>query len=213
MDFLEFKNRIPKVNKIPLEGKKAHEKMLPNLESRHLLDEEIQKRNPENAGVVALFYPDMNNETRIMLILRKTYKGVHSAQIGFPGGREELKDDDIQATAIRETYEEIGVRTSNINLLCPLSKVYIPPSNFWLYPFLAITKSAPKFSRQESEVEELIPVKLTDLLDDSKFGPQIITSGSLNNMEVPAFCLNNQIVWGATGMVLNEIKSLLNKTL
>lgn len=175
--------------------------------------EEIQKRNPDKAGVMALFYAGSKKTTMVMLILRKTSHGVHSGQMGLPGGRVELRDKNIEETAIRETYEEIGVRTSNIISLKELSRVYIPPSNFWVYPFIGIAKGAVKFIRQESEVEELVPVKLEELMDDANLVRVNRMDETGTEVEVPAFSFNDKIVWGATAMMLNEVKYLLRQIL
>lgn len=174
---------------------------------------DIEQRNPLNAGVMALFYPDKTQQTKIILILRKTYKGVHSAQIGFPGGREENLDANLLETALRETYEEVGVRPSDIEVVRKLTKLYIPPSNFWVHPYLGFAKHTPDFWRQESEVEELLEVDLDDFLDDNNLTTKNLSTSYAKNVDVPAFLLNEKIVWGATAMMLNEVKSLLAKVL
>ncbi len=85
---------------------------------------------------MALFYPDTDNLTRFLLILRKKYPGVHSGQVGFPGGRLEPGDQSLLHTALRETEEEVGTPGSNIQVIRPVSELYIPPSNFQVQPFL-----------------------------------------------------------------------------
>lgn len=187
--------------------------MIPETRAKEIKEAAFKQDDALNAGVFALFYPGLKNEAMIMLILRKTYKGVHSGQIGFPGGRQEVRDKDILDTALRETYEEIGVRPSNIKVIQELTKIYIPPSNFWVYPFLGICKSKPIFKRQESEVEELLPVRLEDLMDNSKIVTHTLSTSYAKNIEVPAFLFGDKIVWGATGMMLNEVKSLVSKVI
>lgn len=162
---------------------------------------------------MALFFPNPQKETMLVLILRKTYRGVHSGQIGFPGGRVETVDKNLEDTAIRETYEEIGVRPSNITVIRELTRVYIPSSNFWVYPYVGITNHTPRFRRQESEVEELILVKLEDLMEDNNIGSEVLSTSYTEDIEVPAFLLNGKVVWGATAMMLNEVKRMLAKVL
>jgi len=212
MEFSNFLNQVSKVKKIALDGEKAHLEMLSG-DRKPLKINEIEKRNPLKAGVMALFYPNQAHETMLILILRKTYKGVHSGQIGFPGGKKENVDHSMQDTALRETYEEIGVRPSSISVCRQLTKVYIPPSNFWVYPFLGITEVHPKFKRQESEVEELLPVKVEDILDDSKIVTRKFPTPSGKEFEAPGFLFDDKVVWGATGMMLNEVKVLLQHIL
>src|SRR5699024_9263187 len=157
MDFSNFIALMPKIKNLPLTGLKAHQEMIPlGREIKTELSDEIK---PLHAGVTALFYPNAAKETMLILILRNTSPGVHSGQMGFPGGRIEARDKNLEQTALRETYEEIGVLPSNIEIVRKLTKTYIPPSNFWVHPYLAFAKSTPKFRRQESEVKELVPVK------------------------------------------------------
>lgn len=209
MTFSEFKKSISKIDKIELFGEKAHIEMSPKFRTKELRELDAVKKNPRKAAVLALFYPDKNDNTYIVLILRKTYKGVHSAQMGFPGGRVELTDKDLEETAIRETYEEIGVQPQNINILKKLTKIYIPPSNFWVYPFIGTANHTPNFVRQETEVEKIVEVKLEDFLNDSSLVVKKLSTSYAKEVDVPAFLLNGHVVWGATAMMLSEVKMVL----
>lgn len=165
------------------------------------------------AGVMALFYPDATYDTKLMLILRKTYRGVHSAQVAFPGGKEEDHDESIMATALRETAEEVGVSEHQIEVLREMTQVYIPPSNFYVHPFIGMSQETPQFRKQESEVEELLEVTCRDMIDDENVVTEIVNTSYQKTISVPAFKLNGKIVWGATAMMLSEIKDLLKQAL
>ena len=149
----------------------------------------------------------------LVLILRKTYKGVHSAQIGFPGGKYENVDNSLNDTALRETEEEIGVLRNTVSVLKKLTEVYIPPSNFFVQPYLGITKNTPNFILQKEEVEMLIEVPLIHFMDDTVKISQNLTTSYSKNIEVPAFLLNNHLVWGATAMMLSEVREILKELL
>lgn len=196
---------------MPLPGEEAHRKLAPLIRINELAEINIAERNPQEAGVMAVFYPDEEALTRLVLILRKAYKGVHSNQIGFPGGRVEETDRDLQDTALRETEEEVGIPQNDILVVKKLSRLYIPPSNFWVQPYLGIVESTPVMIPQESEVEEILEVKLSDFLDDRNIISQKLSTSYAKNIEVPAYKLNGYIVWGATGMMLSEIRELLLK--
>lgn len=165
------------------------------------------------AGVMVLFYPSEKFETNLILILRKTYKGIHSAQVGFPGGKIEKTDRSIADAALRETEEEIGIQRNKISIVKKLTEIYIPPSNFFVHPFLGITTETPKFVPEEREVEALIEVNLNDFMDDTCLTTEILSTSYATALEVPAFCLNGHIVWGATAMMLNEVRELLARVL
>lgn len=213
MTFSDFKNYVPKIEKLDYSSEEAHLEIAPNFRSDRLKDIEIKARNPKNAGVVALCYPNKYDEACLTLILRNTYNGVHSAQIGFPGGREELIDNDIKDTALRETFEEVGVRPAQIKIIKDLTRLYIPPSNFWVYPFFGVCQSRPKFRRQESEVNQILEVKLQDILDDGVRSTKTLSTSYAKNVDVPAFVIQEQIIWGATGMMLNEVKGIIKSAL
>ncbi len=186
----------------------AHKDRLEELEMAN-----PQRKHAKKAGVLALFYPKNENITHLLLILRKTYKGVHSNQIAFPGGKFELEDADLQETALRETNEEVGVPIERISVIKSLSKVYIPPSNFEVYPFVGLYEQTVPFVLQEAEVESLVEVSLTDFMNDANLFEQTLSTSYAKNIAVPAFKLNGYTVWGATAMMLSEVKELLKQVL
>ncbi len=173
----------------------------------------IRKKNPKKAGVLALFYPHDDHQTYLLLIQRNKYPGVHSGQIGLPGGQQEPGDLDMLDTALRESTEEVGAVRDHIQVIRPISELYIPPSNFEVFPFVALYRKERPFVRQASEVESLLEVPVSDFLDDAKITTQNLTTSYARNIEVPAFTFQGRIVWGATAMMLNEIRELLAKVL
>lgn len=211
MNFDDFLTSASKIKNIPLPAQASQFKMVPPFRADLLKQQTEAIKKAKNAGVLALFYPNTNQETCFVLILRKTYKGVHSAQIGFPGGKLETQDTSIKAAALRETFEEIGVPIKNIKILRALSEVYIPPSNFYVHPFIGISTKTPLFVKQDDEVEAIIEVSLTHFFDDANVISEKVKTSYSTDVEVPAFKLNNHIVWGATAMMLSEIKDLLKQ--
>src|SRR5699024_2871336 len=95
MTFSEFQKLVSKIEKIELPGEDSHFQMAP-LSRRKSFDKAFLKpKNPKFAGVLVLFYPNENGEAMLVLVLRKTYAGVHSGQISLPGGRKETFDKSI----------------------------------------------------------------------------------------------------------------------
>lgn len=189
----------------------SHHKMIPPNRIAKVREDYLAARQPRHAAVLNLFYPGNDRETRLLLILRKTYRGVHSNQVGFPGGKVEEEDRDLEDTALRETHEEVGVTPEKVNIIRSLSEVYIPPSNFMVYPYMGYANERLRFTRQESEVERLIEVRMEEFLSDKSMFYQRLDTSYASDIEVPAFRLNNYTVWGATAMILSEVKELFNK--
>lgn len=162
---------------------------------------------------MAVFYPDADDLTHLVLILRKTYRGVHSNQVGFPGGRLELTDKDLQETALRETEEEVGIPREEIKVIKQLTKLYIPPSDFWVHPYMGYVNRTPQFIPQESEVEKVLEVNLDEFMDSKSIIQKKLSTSYAREIEVPAFLLSGHVVWGATAMMLSEVKDLLNEVL
>ncbi|WP_248722321.1 CoA pyrophosphatase [Seonamhaeicola sp. ML3] len=213
MNFNEFLQSISKIENIPLPAEASQFKMVPPFRQELVKRQREAMKTAKRAGVLALFYPDTQNLTKLVLILRKTYNGVHSAQVGFPGGKLEPQDNSLLDAAVRETYEEIGVPVDQIEVVKKLTEVYIPPSNFNVQPFIGITRNSPFFVKEEAEVEAIIEVDLLHFLDeDIVISKKVKTSYNVE-VEVPAFKLNEYVVWGATAMMLSEIKDIFKRLL
>jgi len=211
MDFDYFLTLISAIEKATLRGHDSHAKMIPK-ERRRIGPLDILSANPKKAAVLAMFYPDEFNLTHFLLILRPAYDGTHASQISFPGGKFEKQDIHLQQTALRETSEEVGVPANSVKIMKKMTDTFIPPSNFLVSPFLGVTTTRPHF-RTNHEVEDLIEVKLTELLSDDSVRTQKLSTSYMKNIEVPCYVLNNMTVWGATAMMLSEIKDLIKENL
>jgi 8-oxo-dGTP pyrophosphatase MutT (NUDIX family) len=206
MDFDLFLKNVPKIQNIRLPAQESHLKMAPMERIKMLKLWDYSHLNPKRAGVMALFYP-RGSQTYFILIKRSA-RGIHSSQIALPGGRFEKTDLMLQNTAIRETFEEIGIEQKKIQLVRELSEIYVPPSNFLVYPFIGHLDFEPTFIRQEEEVAEIIEIPLNDFLNLEVHTHNIKASYS-EFPGVPSYIINNNIVWGATAMILSELKDVL----
>lgn len=210
MDFQSFLGFIEPLKTTALPGEAAHELMMPP-ERRGLMQEiDFTKLQPRKAAVMMLFYPK-DGLAHLALIQRNTYQGVHSAQIAFPGGKLEPHDASLADAALRETDEEIGIKTHQIQLLRAFSEVYIPPSNFMVHPFLGLSLEPLHFVPDPAEVSKIIELPVSELMADQNQVVQNMNTSYSESIDVPAFSLQGHFVWGATAMMLSELKETLQK--
>lgn len=164
---------------------------------------------PKLSAVLILLYPTANGETLFSLMLRETYKGAHSGQVSLPGGRHEKSDPHFEYTALRETNEEFGVPLEEMHILGKISEVYIPPSGFLVKPFVGYAKEAPRFNIDPREVKKRIEVPLSELMDESRQKDTLLELQEGYKVKVPYFDLQNEVVWGATALILGELHLIL----
>lgn len=202
--FTDFFENLKKELKKDLPGKTAQIKMAPAV--RHQFE---PKNDLRTAGVLILLY-SKKDELHIVFIQRTEYNGPHSGQISFPGGKSEDTDQDIIFTALRESYEEIGINTDKVSILGQLTPLHIPVSNFIVYPVVGIYATSPTFKADPHEVKEVISFKLKDLLNPANCTSKEFKYGDLSFM-APIFNPNNVTIWGATAMILSEFLEIIKK--
>lgn len=207
MDFKDFKNNISKLSEIAPGGLDAQFELAPKYLEKYT-QQLIDSKNAKKAAVLALFYPNSHGETCFLLTLRANYNGTHASQISFPGGKFEGSDESLQNTALREANEEVGIKSDDVYIFKQMTDVFIPPSNFMVTPFLGLLNYTPILTKNE-EVEENITILLEELLNENAFSTARVTTSYAKSILVPCFNLSNCVVWGATAMMLNEIKILL----
>lgn len=205
MLFDDFIKYIPKIEKETLLSTDAHAKMAPLERISYLKEENYIDKNPRKAAVLMLFYPK-NSVTHLALIVRNSYPGVHSSQIGFPGGKVEEYDADLKETALRETHEEVGIHPEKIKIIKPFSEIYIPPSNFLVAPFMGISNEELTFIPDLDEVKRVLEFSIADFLDEKSITKVRMSTSYATDIEVPAFMVDKYLVWGATAMMMSELK-------
>jgi len=210
MDFSEFLKYVPKIAKETLPATNAHAKMVPPQRIDFLQSQNLQNLVPKKAAVLMLLYPK-NSIAHLALIVRNSYPGIHASQIAFPGGKVELYDADLSQTALRETHEEIGVHKDKVSVVRAFTEVYIPPSNYLVSPFLGFSEEELTFTLSPDEVSGLIELPLFQFLDESIIVNVEMSTSYASNISVPAFQIGNHLVWGATAMMMSELKEIIKK--
>ncbi len=209
MFFDDFINEL-KNNFYPLPGNNAQLRLAPQL---HLVTnvDEYNLNFARNSSVLILLFPDQSKISTV-LIKRAEYPGVHSGQISFPGGKCEKTDSSIISTALREANEEIGITVSDIKIIGELTHLYIPRSNFIIYPVVSYTSEKPDFIVDKEEVNELILVDIDEFLNDNHIlMKEFITSNKMS-VSAPYYKINEHAVWGATAMIISEFVEIIKRT-
>lgn len=165
--------------------------------------------NHRLSAVLALFFPTENGP-QLALMKRSDYEGVHSGQISLPGGKMEATDEGLTHTALRETEEELGVPFADVQVLGSLTQVYIPPSNFLVHPYVGAVQQMPVFTPNE-EVAEIVQISIDELIDPLNFKVKLRQLSQYPEpIQIPYFDLQGHHVWGATAMMLKELKAVIN---
>lgn len=192
-----------------LPGETAHLEMFPQ---RARTSDAIKLAESYRISAITalIYFDDLRHQ--IILIERQDYDGKHSGQIGFPGGKLEETDEHEMAAALRETYEEIGIKNDQITILGKLTNVYIPVSNYLVHPFIGHLNTPPQFNIDTREVKSVFTFDLAKLLNEkNKIVTDVIVGKGSTIKNVPAFLIEEKIIWGATALMLNELKIILKR--
>jgi len=158
------------------------------------------------AAVLILLFPKQG-DWHFYLTKRADTVDHHKGQISLPGGVVE-HGESLESAALRETYEEIGVPSENIKIIGNLSSFYIPVSGFEIFPFVGYTDKEPKTAIHDKEVSRIFSTTISNFMSDSV---QKSKKDTLRGFPVtiPYFDLSNEMVWGATSVLLSEFKAVL----
>jgi 8-oxo-dGTP pyrophosphatase MutT (NUDIX family) len=191
-----------------LPGIEAHLKLAPEIRVNDLKTGQPPANALESA-VLIILYPS-EGRLNTVVILRNEYDGAHSGQISLPGGKKEHIDIDYKDTALREAQEEIGIIPANMEVLGQLSRFYVRPSNFIIYPFVAYHACRPIFSPDATEVQRVIEIDIFKEINYSKSVTKTLTFRNNISVNAPGFIVDSEFMWGATAMIFSELIQVLN---
>jgi len=185
-----------------LPGLGSHYKLLPA--NRTLKAAPEDKSRIKYSSVLLLLFEE-EKRLNVLLIKRPRHMKHHAGQIALPGGRIEEGETAVE-TALRETWEEIGVKKEAIEILGELSEFYVEVSRFQIKPIVGWLHEIPSCRLCNEEVEKIIhfPIEL--------FKPpfqHLERATSTGEIDVPCIIFKNEVIWGATAMILSEFSDVL----
>ncbi len=141
----------------------------------------------------------------VILTKRSSSLTIHSGEISFPGGKYSSNDKSILDTAIRETYEEIGVVVNKKKVIGCLQPTYTYTSRILIYPFVAIEKKISDNLKPNIEVEKIISLPIEKLIrsfSEDEFH-------STKKYRMFKFLVEDYIIWGATARILKDLLDVI----
>ena len=162
-------------------------------------------REVRPAGVLILLI-QRGEALNVVLTQRTAHLHDHAGQISFPGGRYEPEDTDIVATALRESFEEIGTESQQIQVIGSLPN-YVTVTAYEITPVVA-TSPPQTFTCDPFEVADAFEVPLLHLLDDENWRrDSFLREGQ--RREYWAVPYKERYVWGATAGMLRTFREVL----
>lgn len=163
-----------------------------------------------HGGVAILLYPDQD-KWYLPLIKRTEYQGVHSGQVSLPGGKQDPDDSSIIHTAIREINEELGLNLGTTHVVGTLTELYIMASHFNILPVVLALEGKPTVNPDPREVQQVITASVDDLLlSKTRKEKELLVRG--HQLWAPYYEVKQQVVWGATSMVLSEFLQVVRES-
>tara|TARA_E500000178_G_scaffold294756_1_gene300235 strand:- start:811 stop:1431 length:621 start_codon:yes stop_codon:yes gene_type:complete len=204
---MQFINQLKLQLDQPLPGKDAQSIMM--IEPKPIFNNTNTIKVKLSAVLILLFFE--NDDWNFFLTKRSQNVNNHKGQISLPGGVHE-ENESLQETAIRETEEEIGIPSEDIQLIGSLSPFYVPVSNFKISPFVGWMEKKPQVKAFDREVEKVFSISINKFILEST---QKIKYDKLNGemVKIPYFDIDNEMVWGATSIILSEFKNIILETL
>ncbi|MGJ8661635.1 MAG: NUDIX hydrolase [Bacteroidota bacterium] len=191
-----------------LPGESVHAEMSP---MRKLSSEAIKEAKIIKESAVAIHLFEKDEDLQVILTQRNTYDGAHSGQVSFPGGKKDKTDLNLVHTARRETYEEIGLSVDDGELIGHLTEIFIPVSSFRVKPYVFFhNNEIGNLTPDPREVESIFFIPRLSLISEQLLTKKdIVIADDFTLKDVPCFVYDHYTIWGATAIILNELKHIL----
>lgn len=203
----ELASRLSRAVARGLPGRGAQRSMAPQLAyGRHHGPVSADARR---AAVLAVLMPDEQGGWSVPAIVRPQAMKAHAGQVSLPGGMVE-EGETAETAAYREFAEELGGDCGECRTISQLSPVYVFISNFEVATILAVSSARLTLRPNADEVEEVLLIPVSALLDPACRGNHLIQRGGLI-FRVPHLAVCGRQIWGATSLILAELAAILKQ--
>ena len=165
---------------------------------------------PVHPAAVLIPLYEKEGEYQVLLTKRSAELEYHKGQICFPGGSHHDEDGSLKDTALREAYEEVGIRPEDVEILGELDSMGTLTSHFLITPFVGIIPYPYEFKVNRQEIDELVEVPLSALADGGNYREEAFTHEGVTG-KAGFFNYKDKIIWGATARILRQLVDLLFK--
>lgn len=206
MNLVELVGKLEQRLRLPLPGPAAHEPL--RAVPAGIIKPRFEHKTPPKPGGVLILLYEEDGIVKFPLTQRPDYLGTHGGQISLPGGKAE-PDEDIITTALREGEEEIGIMRHDITVIGQLTEFFVIPSNFMVTPVIGYMNHRPQFHPDPKEVVRVLEGSIDQLIRPDAVQTREILAAKIYPMMAPHFEIEGEVVWGATAMILNELRVLI----
>lgn len=205
-----FIDSFKKIVRDGVPGEKAHTEVMPA--NRLFTSQSLKQADKIRQSAVGVILYPTESSIHSVLIQRPHYDGTHSNQISFPGGKMDDADASLEQTARRECYEEVDLPIGTGVRIGELTNVYIPVSNFLVQPYVFFVDELPRLTPDSREVKSIISFDVFKLIEEQTLKTtNIRIKQGFIRKNIPYYDINGHVVWGATAMMLSELKAILKQ--
>ena len=172
----------------------------------------IETKGLTPAAVLVLLY-EKQGKPHLVFTKRTDMVADHKGQISFPGGVRDREDESLEATALREAFEEVGIDPRRVEILGLLDDGLTVATSYIITPVVGALPEAPRFSINPEEVQEVIEIPLAFFHNASPAETIPDTSGVLSPPGYPTYHYGEHVIWGATARIIGQFLSLLARLL
>lgn len=152
-------------------------------------------------AAVLLPITDWSGEPKLLFTERRADLNKHAGEISFPGGMSEAGDEDLAATALRETHEEVNLRPDRVELVGALAPVGTFVTSYRIQPFVGLVSGDEPLRANPQEVASILHYGIDDLVDSYAMR-RLVRRGV--PVRTPTFDMGRHMIWGATARILAD---------